>query len=100
MNFKLLLIAAAAAAANAQDRDAPPSAFGPNQGIVHQIDKAAGEIIIRHGPLPEVDMPPMTMAFEVKHPGLLDKVKPGDCITLRVELLDGRFTVTAVERRP
>ena len=96
----LLLISAVAAAAAAQDRDAPPSAFAPNQGIVRKIDKAAGEIIIRHGPLPEVDMRPMTMAFEVKDPGLLDKVKAGDRVTLRVELLDGRFTVTAIERRP
>jgi Cu/Ag efflux protein CusF len=83
-----------AGAALAQGIDAPPSAFGPNEGIVRGVDKAAGEIIIRHGPLPELDMPPMTMAFEVNDRSQLDMVKPGDRVRFRVGLVNGRFTVT------
>ena len=85
-----------AGAVAAQGIDAPPSAFRPNEGIVRGIDKAAGEIIIRHGPLTEMDMPPMTMAFEVQDAGLLDTVTTGDRVSFKVELLEGRFTVTAI----
>lgn len=77
--------------------DAPPAAFAPNEGIVRGVDNAAAEIVIRHGPLTEIDMPPMTMAFEVKDASLLDKVKAGDRVTFRVELLNGRFTVTSIQ---
>jgi Cu(I)/Ag(I) efflux system periplasmic protein CusF len=86
-------------AAAAQSIDDPPSVFPPNEGIVRGVDKRTGEIIIRHGPLTEMDMPPMTMAFEVSNPGFLDQVKAGDRITFRVELLNGRFTVTRIERK-
>jgi Cu/Ag efflux protein CusF len=94
LSFVLTILLAGAAAA--QDIDAPPSAFRPNEGIVRSIDKAAGEIIIRHGPLTEMDMPPMTMAFEVRDAGLLDTVRTGDRVSFKVELLKGRFTVTAI----
>ena len=93
------VLAALSGAAAAQSIDDPPSAFAPNEGIVRSIDKAAGEIIIRHGPLTEIDMPPMTMAFEVSSTELLDKVKAGDRVSLRVELVNGRFTVTRIELR-
>jgi Cu(I)/Ag(I) efflux system protein CusF len=85
--------------APAQNIDDPPSAFAPNEGIVRKVDKPAGEIIIRHGPLTEMDMPPMTMAFEVNNPELLDKVRAGDRVSFRVELINGRFTVTRIERK-
>jgi Cu(I)/Ag(I) efflux system periplasmic protein CusF len=67
----LLLLAVALGNAAAQGIDDPPAAFAPNEGIVRGVDKAAGEIIIRHGWLTEVDMPPMTMAFEVSDARLL-----------------------------
>jgi Cu/Ag efflux protein CusF len=94
-----LLLLALAGAAAAQAIDAPPSAFRANEGIVRSVDRAAGEIIIRHGPLPEMDMPPMTMAFDVSDPAFLDKVNTGDAVAFRVELLNGRFTVTSIDRR-
>lgn len=95
----LAVMAVLSGAAAAQNIDDPPSAFAPNEGIVRKVDKPAGEIIIRHGPLTEMDMPPMTMAFEVNNPELLDKVKAGDRVSFRVELLNGRFTVTRIERK-
>ena len=95
-----LVLAFVAGAAAAQDIDAPPAAFSPNEGIVRSVDRAAGEIIVRHGRLAEIDMPPMTMAFEVRDAGLLDGLKAGDRVTLRVELLNGRFTITSIRRLP
>ncbi len=72
---------------------------GPNEGVVRSVDKPAREIIIRHGPLNGFDMPPMTMAFEVKDAALLDKVKAGDRVKFQVEILNGRFTVTEIQRQ-
>lgn len=96
----MLIVTISPSPATAQGIDAPPSAFAANEGIVRKVDRATGEIVIRHGPLTEVDMPPMTMAFEVKTPALLDKARVGDRVKIRVQLLNGRFTVTQIERRP
>jgi Cu/Ag efflux protein CusF len=78
--------------------DMPPSSFKPNEGIVFAVDRPAREITIRHGELPEIDMPPMTMVFSVADPALLGKVNAGDKVRFRTGLVDGRFTVTKIER--
>ena len=36
------------------------------EGQVRQIDKAAGKITIKHGPLPQFDMPALTLLYRVK----------------------------------
>jgi Cu/Ag efflux protein CusF len=79
--------------------DASPQVprFGPNEGEVREIDKAAGEITIRHGPLPELSMDPMTMVFKVAAPALLDRVKVGDRVRFKTDLVDGEFGVTAID---
>jgi Cu(I)/Ag(I) efflux system protein CusF len=40
-----------------------------SEGTVKKVDKAAGKITIKHGPLANLGMPPMTMAFRVSDPG-------------------------------
>lgn len=64
------------------------------QGEVKKVDKDAGKVTIKHGPLTTLDMPPMTMVFRVKDPAMLDKVKAGDKIRFRAEKVGGNFTVT------
>jgi Cu/Ag efflux protein CusF len=64
------------------------------QGEVKKVDKDAGKVTIKHGPLATLDMPPMTMVFRVKDPAMLDKVKAGDKIRFRAEKVGGNFTVT------
>lgn len=49
-------------------------------GVVKKIDKAAGEVVIQHGQLDSIGMPPMTMAFGVADKGWLNKLKAGDKI--------------------
>ena len=66
-------------------------------GEVQKVDKAAGKLTVKHGPLTNLDMPGMTMAFKVRDPAMLDRVKTGDKIRLRVELVNGTFTVTKLE---
>ena len=67
------------------------------EGEVRRVDKDAQKITLRHGPMPRLDMPAMTMVFQVSDPALLDKVKPGDKIRFDAEKLGGGFRVTRIE---
>ena len=67
-------------------------------GEVRKVDREAKKLTIRHGPLPQLDMPtPMTMVYQVKDPSLLDQVKPGDKIRFVAEKIGGQFTVIRIE---
>jgi Cu(I)/Ag(I) efflux system periplasmic protein CusF len=68
-----------------------------SEGEVRKVDKGAGKITIKHGPLLNLDMPPMTMVFRVQEPGMLDQVKPGDPVKFRVEKIGGQYVVTRIE---
>lgn len=81
------------AADNAQKAPVVPMA----DGEIKKIDKAAGKMTIKHGPLENLNMPGMTMVFRVKDTGMLDVVKTGDTVKFSVEKLNGALTVTALE---
>ncbi len=67
-------------------------------GEVRRVDKDAQKLTIRHGPLPNLDMPTaMTMVYRVKEAALLEKVKSGDKVKFQAEKANGAFTVTAIE---
>jgi len=88
----------ALAAMGAYAQSATTSAFGPNEGEVMEVDFAAGEIMLRHGPLPELDMPPMSMVFKVADTSFLRKVRKGERVRFKAGLVDGRFGVVAIEK--
>ena len=71
---------------------------GAVEGEVRKVDKEAGKLTIKHGPIPQFDMGAMTMVFRVKEPAMLDDVKPGDRISFGPEKLGGVFTVMSLER--
>ena len=50
-------------------------------GVVLSIDRTAGRVTISHGPLYNLGMPPMTMAFQVGDPVLFDRVSAGDKVS-------------------
>lgn len=68
-----------------------------SDGEVRKIDKEAGKITIKHGPLANLDMPGMTMVFRVKDPAMLDRVKEGDKIKFVADRMDGSLTVIQME---
>ncbi|MBR0568786.1 copper-binding protein [Azoarcus sp. L1K30] len=68
-----------------------------SEGTVKKVDKAGGKITISHGPLENLGMPPMTMAFRAGDPAMLDKVKPGDRIRFLADRVDGMFVVTRLD---
>jgi len=67
-------------------------------GEVRRVDRDAKKITIRHGPLPQLDMPhAMTMVYQVRDAALLDKAKPGDKVKFEAEKIGGAFVVTRIE---
>jgi Cu(I)/Ag(I) efflux system protein CusF len=68
------------------------------EGEVRKIDKVAGKITIKHGPMPKFDMPAMTMVYRVKDKAMLDRLKPGDKIKFDADGVGGEFTVLRLER--
>ena len=67
------------------------------EGEVRKVDKETGKITLKHGPIENLEMPAMTMVFQVKDEAVLDTVKPGDKVRFRAEKVKGNFTVTRIE---
>jgi len=67
------------------------------EGEVKKVDKDAGKITLRHGPLLNLDMPAMTMVFRVKDAAMLDQVKPGDKVKFIAEKSNGALTLTTLQ---
>lgn len=68
-----------------------------SDGEIKKVDKEAGKITVKHGPLVNLDMPAMTMVFQVRDPAMLEQVKAGDKVKLTVEKINGAFTITALQ---
>ena len=68
-----------------------------SEGTVKKVDKAAGKITIAHGPLENLNMPGMTMAFAVKNKAMLDQVKAGDKIRFVAMDMGGTLTGSSLE---
>ena len=67
-----------------------------SDGEVRKIDAATGKITLKHGALVNLDMPPMTMVFQMQPPELLKTVKVGDKVKFHAESIKGALTVTAI----
>lgn len=67
------------------------------EGEVRKVDKVAKKITLKHGPVPSIDMPPMTMAFQVSDPEMLNKVKPGDKVRFDARKTGDAYVVTRIE---
>jgi Cu(I)/Ag(I) efflux system periplasmic protein CusF len=89
-----LSISAASQPATAASAEA---ASQMSEGEIRKVDKDAKKITIKHGELKNLEMPPMTMVFQVKDPAVLEKVKPGDKVSFVAEKVGGQFTVTQIE---
>jgi Cu(I)/Ag(I) efflux system periplasmic protein CusF len=66
-------------------------------GEIRKVDKDTKKITIKHGEIKNLDMPGMTMLFQVRDPAMLDKVKPGDKVKFRAEKAGGGIVVTEIQ---
>jgi Cu(I)/Ag(I) efflux system periplasmic protein CusF len=79
---------------------APAAAFPLSEGVVKKVDKAGGKFTITHGPLENLGMPGMTMAFVAQDKTWLDRYKVGDKVRFRVEDAQGIYTIVRIEAAP
>jgi len=105
-----LLLAAIAAPALAQPKAEEHSAHHPASGPaasadmadgeVRKVDKGAMKLTIKHGEIKSLDMPPMTMVFQVKDGALLDALKAGDKIRFVAEKTATGYAVIELRLAP
>ena len=79
---------------------APAPATRPadmTDGEVRKVDKDTKKITIKHADIRNLDMPGMTMLFQVSDPAFLDAVKPGDKVRFAAERVNGAIVVTQIQ---
>lgn len=65
---------------------------------VRKVDTDNRKITLKHGAIKNLDMPPMTMVFEVKDAAMLAKVKAGDKVRFKAtQDAGGKITVTELQ---
>lgn len=74
-----------------------PATAAFTDGEVRKVDKEAKKITLRHGAITNLDMPPMTMVFQVPDATMLDRVNVGDKVRFVADKVNGAFTVTKIE---
>lgn len=102
-----LIGAGAALAVTAQATDAgrgpgvvaSAAAAELTDGEIKKVDKGSQKLTIKHGDIKNLDMPGMTMVFQVRDPAMVDQVKVGDRIRFKVEKGSaGGFVVTEIQQ--
>ena len=68
------------------------------EGTVTAIDAVAGIITMKQGPVPAMEWPAMTMAFDAAQP-IRDQVSIGDTVTFEFEASDKGNQITSVSER-
>jgi Cu(I)/Ag(I) efflux system protein CusF len=83
---------------SAHQQAAPATASAAlSDGEVRKVDRDAQKITIRHGTIANLNMPPMTMVFQVRDPALLDRAKTGDRVKFAAEQSGGAYIVTRID---
>jgi Cu(I)/Ag(I) efflux system periplasmic protein CusF len=68
-----------------------------SEGEIRKVDKDAKKLTIKHGEIKNLDMPAMTMVFQVKDGVAIEKLKAGDKVRFRAEQSGTAYVVTAIE---
>lgn len=69
-----------------------------SQGEVRKIDAANQKITLRHGPIANIGMPPMTMVFQVRKPEQLDGLKVGDKVQFVADKQGSQYGVSELQK--
>jgi Cu/Ag efflux protein CusF len=66
-------------------------------GEVEDVDIPNSYVIVRHEPIPNLNMDAMTMAFAIKDPALLSKLKAGDKIRFTAKNIGEITTIMSLK---
>ena len=77
--------------------DKPAAAGDMTEGEIRKVDKDTKKITIKHGEIKNLDMPGMTMLFQVRDPAMLDMVKAGDKVRFKAEKAATGIVATEIQ---
>ncbi len=100
LGFAAALALHGASFASANDAHHAPAsveASSMTDGEIRKVDKEAGKLTIKHGPIANLEMPGMTMVFRVGDPAMLEQVKAGDKVRFAADKVNGAITVMKIE---
>jgi Cu/Ag efflux protein CusF len=76
---------------------APAASLPLVSGRVEDIDTAGGKVTLDHGPIPNLNMDGMTMAWKVADPAMLKDLKKGEKVQFSADRVNGSLTVTHIQ---
>ena len=82
---------------DATHKMAPVDSMEMVDAEVRKIDKDNKKITLKHGEIKNLEMPGMTMVFQVRDPAMLDKLKTGDKVRFTAEKAGGAIVVTSIQ---
>lgn len=65
---------------------------------IRKIDLENKKITLKHGEIKNLDMPSMTMVFQVKDAAMMDKLATGDKVKFTADKVGSIFTVMSIEK--
>ncbi|RDK07491.1 copper-binding protein [Cupriavidus lacunae] len=71
----------------------------PVAAEIRKIDAQTGKVTLKHGPITNLGMGPMTMAFPVKDRASLKDFKEGEAVSVTFDNVDGKPTVVEMRRK-
>lgn len=86
--------------AQTPSQEKPPAAGATadmTEGEIKKVDKDTKRLTIKHGDIKNLDMPGMTMVFQVRDEALVSQVKAGDKVRFKVEKGAAGFVVTELQ---
>jgi len=75
----------------------PAAVVDMTEGVVLRVNPEVKKITIKHGAIKNLDMPGMTMVFQVRDPAAFDKVQKGDKVKFRAEMAGSVMVVTEIQ---
>ena len=69
-----------------------------SEGQVTKIEQCQNKVTLKHGPIKNLDMDGMTKMFVVADPAILKAVKVRDKVKFEADRVNGRLTVTKIEK--
>jgi len=70
---------------------------GSGSGEVRRIDAQAGKITIKHGPISALDLPAITLVYQIDQ-SLLTGFQPGDKVKFTARRVNGQYVVVEISK--
>lgn len=68
-----------------------------SSGEVRRVDSEQGKIVIKHGAIPDLELPAMSLAYYAQ-PDLLKDIKPGDKVKFTAQRDNDRYVITKISK--